>query len=95
MVEQNKALPSAEVPIILHKADEQSEVLICHITCPNSDLATKIASALVTGDLCACVNIIPGVKSVYKWEGKVEIDEEVLCVVKTTRSCFHRMAAKV
>lgn len=63
-------------------------MLICYITCPNAEVAEKLASEIVNEDLCACVNIVPGVKSIYKWEGKVEKDREVLCIAKTTASKF-------
>ncbi|MDH5544668.1 MAG: divalent-cation tolerance protein CutA [Gammaproteobacteria bacterium] len=52
-------------------------------TCPNRDVAEKLAMALVEKKLAACVNIVPGVTSVYSWQGKIEIDSEVLLVIKT------------
>lgn len=46
--------------------------------------ANKIAEALVENRLAACVNIIPRIRSVYRWEGNVEKSEECLLVIKTT-----------
>jgi periplasmic divalent cation tolerance protein len=50
--------------------------------------ARKIARALVEGRLAACVNIIPKIESVYRWEGKVEEAQEYLLLVKTTAESF-------
>ncbi|HEY4187081.1 MAG TPA: divalent-cation tolerance protein CutA, partial [Polyangia bacterium] len=54
-----------------------------HVTAPNRAQADAMARALVEERLAACVNIISGVQSIYRWEGKVEENEEVLCLVKT------------
>ncbi|XP_018650040.1 divalent cation tolerance cuta-related [Schistosoma mansoni] len=53
------------------------------ITCPNSTVAETIADTLVSRKLAACVNIIPSIKSVYVWEGKVERSDELLLMAKT------------
>jgi len=53
--------------IVQHGPGEKSEVLICYITCPSEEQAELLASKVVEKDLCACVNIVPKVKSVYKW----------------------------
>ena len=47
------------------------------------DVAERIASALVSSRKAACVNIVPGVVSVYTWKGKVEKDSELLLMIKT------------
>ena len=62
-------------------ADDQRAVAL--ITAPQ-DQAKPIAEAIVDRQLVACVNIVPVVQSVYRWEGKVETDDEALLVVKTT-----------
>nr|VFK15749.1 MAG: divalent cation tolerance protein [Candidatus Kentron sp. LPFa] len=56
-------------------------VVFC--TCPNHDVAQEIAGALVEARLAACVNIVPGIQSVYRWQGKIEKDDELLLVIKT------------
>jgi periplasmic divalent cation tolerance protein len=58
--------------------------VVCLVTTP-PDLAGPIAEALVERELAACVNIVASVRSVYRWEGAVEHDEESLLVIKTTR----------
>ena len=52
-------------------------------TAPNMDTASTIARALVEEGLCACVNIVPAVRSIYLWDGEVCDGSEVMCVIKT------------
>jgi len=57
------------------------------VTAPSLEVAKKISTHLVEGSLAACVNILPGgVTSVYRWEGKVHSEEEVLMVIKSSSS---------
>jgi len=62
------------------------EFSMAFVTAPNHDTAKSIAGGLVSGKLAACVNIIPGITSVYEWEGKIETDPEVLMMIKTRTS---------
>jgi periplasmic divalent cation tolerance protein len=57
-------------------------------TAGSKEEARKIARALVERRLAACVNIVPQIESVYRWEGKVEEAQEWLLVVKTTGAAF-------
>ncbi len=59
--------------------------------CGSAEEAAKLAHALVEQRLAACVNIVPGVRSVYRWKGAVEEASEWLLVVKTTRGLFERV----
>lgn len=61
-----------------------SDELVVLVTAPNSEEAARIAEALVTDRLAACVNILPAIESIYRWEGKVTRDSESLMIVKTT-----------
>ena len=61
------------------------EHVVCLVTTP-PDRARAIAEALVERELVACVNIVPLVQSVYRWQGAVERDDEALLVIKTTRA---------
>lgn len=61
--------------------------LIAFCTCP-PDKAAEIARHLVRRRVCACVNIVPGLLSVYTWKGAVEEDAESLLVIKTRRDHF-------
>jgi len=53
-------------------------------TCANRDEAERIARALVEDRLAACVNLIAGVTSVYRWQGAVDTSSETLLLIKTT-----------
>jgi len=55
------------------------------VTCPSQTLGKRLARALVQERLAACVNVIPGVTSIYRWEGKICQDTEALLVIKTLR----------
>ncbi|MGH8214763.1 MAG: divalent-cation tolerance protein CutA [Rhodanobacteraceae bacterium] len=59
--------------------------LLCLSTCPDTEIASRIARTLVEERLAACVNRLPGVPSTYRWQGRVVEDAEVLLVIKTTR----------
>jgi periplasmic divalent cation tolerance protein len=61
------------------------EHVVCLVTAP-PDQARALAQALVERELVACVNVVPLVHSVYRWQGAVEHDDEALLVVKTTRA---------
>lgn len=54
-------------------------------TAPSAEVAAEIAKALVEARAAACVNIVPGVRSIYRWEEKIQDEAEVLMVIKTTR----------
>lgn len=58
-------------------------------TAGSEDEARKIAQHLVESQLAACVNIIPHIESVYRWQGKVESSHEWLLIVKTSGGLFH------
>jgi len=66
-----------------------------HITAPSRDQAAEIARQLVEDRLAACVNIVGGMRSVYRWEGKIHEDEEVLCLVKTRPELLDALTARV
>lgn len=54
------------------------------VTAPDTDTAESLARAVVVERLAACVNLVPGVVSIYRWEGEVRRDDEVLLILKTT-----------
>lgn len=64
-------------------------------TCGDRDTAQRIASSLVEEGLAACVNILPGVWSVYMWEGKATQDEELLLLAKTDASRYQALERRV
>ena len=72
-----------------------SDALVVLVTVPNAETAETLGEALVGERLAACVNVVGGVRSIYRWKGAVERDEELLCVCKTTRAGFERLRARV
>ncbi len=62
---------------------ENARVVLC--TFPDLEQARQIGAALVERQVAACVTLLPGVESIYRWEGKVERAGEVLAILKTTR----------
>lgn len=69
------------------------DVVLC--TAPSRDVARAIARAVVEERLAACVNVVPGITSVYRWEGRVQEDEEVLLVLKTATDRRAALEARV
>lgn len=69
--------------------------LVCLATCPDTATATRIADTLVGEHLAACVNLLPGVRSIYRWEGRVTSDDEVLLVIKTTGARLDALGARL
>lgn len=65
------------------------------ITAPSEDAAVTIARTLVEEHLAACANIVPGVRSVYRWEGKIEDAREVLIIVKSKTTLFDELRQRV
>lgn len=74
---------------------QHHDLIVVWITAPNPTEATKLAEGLVDQDLAACVNIVPNIESVYKWEGKVERSGEVLMMAKTRGSLLGELSAFV
>lgn len=72
-----------------------SNHFIVLVTCGSRQEAETIARDLVERRLAACVNLLPGVTSVYRWQGAIEADEEVLLIAKTQRARFSALAERV
>jgi periplasmic divalent cation tolerance protein len=71
-----------------------SEILV-FCTADTSDLAGEIASALVDKREAACVNIVAGIRSIYRWEGKVCDDGEHLLLIKTSKDRLDEVRATI
>lgn len=62
--------------------------IVIFITCPDKKEADKIAGRLISEKLAACVNIVPKIESVFRWQGKVDRAGEVLLIIKSKRAKF-------
>ncbi len=72
-------------------SSEAPEVVVVFATFPSPEKATEVARILVTEGLAACANLVPPVRSIYRWDGKVEEADEILAILKTTRERFDAM----
>lgn len=70
-------------------------VLICLTTCPDRACAERLAATLVRERLAACVNILPGLRSTYLWQDRLEQADEVLLLVKTTAERYPALQARL
>ena len=70
-------------------------LLVVLSTFPDAAAARVAAEQLVSERLAACVNVLPGVESIYRWQGKVETSQEVLAVIKTTAERYAELAKRL
>jgi periplasmic divalent cation tolerance protein len=68
-------------------------VVLC--TCANAEEAERLARSLVEARLAACVNVIPQVRSYYRWKGAMESSEEYLLAIKSSRPLFDALGAHI
>jgi len=73
--------------------NEDLHVVLC--TVPDHDTAENIARTLVTERLAACVNIVPGVTSVYRWEDAIEREQELLLLIKTSQTAWPLLEQRI
>ena len=74
---------------------EANEAIAVFITAANSEEAARLADMLVERRLAACVQILPEMESVYRWQGKIERQKEVLLIAKTTQFRFEALEREV
>jgi len=73
----------------------KDDVVALLVTAPDEETGRRIARALVEERLAACVNVLPGVRSIYRWKGAVEEASEVMLVAKTRAERTGALAARV
>jgi len=71
------------------------EPLLVITNCPDEEAANAIALALVEAKLAACVNILPRVQSIYRWQGVVESAAEVPLLIKSTAANYPALEAAI
>lgn len=69
-----------------------SELVVILCTAPDEPTARQLARSLVEEHLAACVNVIPGMRSFYRWRGKIEAEAEVQLIIKTRADRFDELA---
>jgi len=72
-----------------------SEACVVLCTVPSEEVGVTIARALLDERLVACVNIVPGVRSLYRYKGQLEDERELLLVIKSRRALYPRLEARV
>jgi periplasmic divalent cation tolerance protein len=72
-----------------------SEISIVLITAGNEEEAATIGQTLVEEHLAACANIVPRIRSIYRWKGKIYDEQEFLIIVKTRTSLFQALEKRV
>ena len=68
------------------------EKIVVFCTAKDYEEAHSIALALVKENLAACVNIVPGLTSIFRWKGRIEEEKEFLLIIKTSRELFENLA---
>lgn len=72
-----------------------TDKVVVLVTAGSLPESRKIAGSLLEKHLAACVNVVPGVRSFYRWEGKIRNDREHLLFIKTTRGHFEELRAEI
>ena len=71
-----------------------TDYIVVYVTAPEKEAAT-LAKTLVNERLAACINLVPGIRSFYWWQGEIEDDPEVLCIIKTQGRLFETLRDRV
>ena len=74
---------------------QTTQFRVVYTTCPDKQTAETLASAIVENKLVACVNIVPQITSVYRWQNKIEKSEELLLIIKTDESHLKSLEAQI
>ena len=71
------------------------EAILVYVTCASEAEAIQLGSRMVEEKLAACANLIPGMQSIYRWEGKIQRDQEFVLILKTLSEKLSVMTARV
>jgi periplasmic divalent cation tolerance protein len=75
--------------------EKMTDILIVFVTVGNEEEAIKIGRTLVEEKLIACANMVPGIRSIYRWKGEIYDERELLLVMKTRASLFDALEKRV
>ncbi len=70
---------------------DSREMMVVFCTFPDVEKAREVAGRMIEQGLAACVNLLPGVESIYKWEGEIQRDAEVLAIFKVASARFSEL----
>lgn len=73
----------------------ETDVSVVLVTAPDGDTAERLGRLLVEERLAACVNVVPTITSIYRWEEQVETDQETLLMIKTSTGGFEALRRRV
>ena len=74
---------------------DKKKYMVTISTVPSPETGRQIAHALIESRIAACVNIVPGLQSIYHWQGKIEESEESLLIIKTTGEVLKQLTEKI
>ncbi|KAA3476638.1 protein CutA, chloroplastic-like [Gossypium australe] len=98
-IERSKfSTQSADKTVQAVKMEGNSNIvpsIVVYVTVPNREAGRKLAGSIVKEKLAACVNIVPGLESVYLWEGKINSDPEEMLIIKTRQSLLEALTEHV
>jgi len=77
------------------QSDSGDAITVVLCTFPDETTACQIGTKLLESQLCACMNIVPGMKSIFRWEGKIQRENEVLGILKTTREKVNDLEGRI
>jgi periplasmic divalent cation tolerance protein len=72
-----------------------TDAMLVLTTLPSAEAAAELAKAVVEEKLAACANLLPAVRSIYRWQGRVQDESEVLVLFKTRQEHFERLKSRV
>jgi len=72
-----------------------TDAMLVLTTLPSAEAAAELAKAVVEEKLAACANLLPAVRSIYRWQGRVQDESEVLVLFKTRQEHFERLRARL
>lgn len=72
-----------------------TDAVVVFCTFSNEQDALRIGKAVVEARLAACVNLLPGLRSIYRWKGEIEEADEILLLIKTTQHIFPALRDRI
>ncbi|TMB10796.1 MAG: divalent-cation tolerance protein CutA [Deltaproteobacteria bacterium] len=72
-----------------------TDAILVLTTLPTADAAVEVAKALIGEKLAACANILPALRSIYRWEGKVQDENEVLVLLKSRQGQYESLKTRI